>query len=607
MNMVLGSHAVSLEGRHSRALRVRAEQIATVYNHSPTTTIGSLVAGALLVVIMWGELDHRVLLGWFIALALHQAVRVYDFFAWRRAKPAAEQMERWGSRYWLATLSAGLIWGAASWFLLVPDSPPHQTVLAMLMIAIAGVSIGGLSAFWKGFVTLILLMLVPLLVRLMIEGSSTSTWLAAVAAIAMGVALAFGRTLNKVIADSFDKRFENEDLVEELSRQKAIAEQARAQAETANRAKTQFFAAASHDLRQPLHALGLFASALSDKVREPDVLNVVHSINASVGALESLFNELLDISKIDAGAIKAVPQPVSMAKLFDRLRLDFDAEAFDKGLRLSIRPSKLWVRSDPILLERIVRNLITNALRYTRDGGVLVAARRRGGSVSIEVWDTGIGIAPEQQEEIFDEFVQLVNPERSAKKGLGLGLSIVRRLCTLLEHSLELRSVAGRGSVFRLHAASELPPPAAEQKDRRVAERPPGSLDGVVIAVIDDEEAIVEGMRVLLSGWGAQVAGGPTADSVLEQLAADKLTPALAIVDYRLQNHVTGLDVIRELRTRYGSELPAILITGSTAAEHIEEARQHDLHLLLKPVIPAKLRTLINFKLQQRLSLPRSA
>ena len=588
--------------RPSRALRVRAEQIAAVYNNSPTTTIGSLIAGASLVVMLWGAIDHRLLLAWFVALSLHQGFRVYDFLSWRRAKPAAEQMERWGHRYWLATLSAGLIWGAASWFLVVPGSPPHQTVLAMFMIAIAGVSIGGLSAFWKGFITLILLMLVPLLIRLLIEGSSTSTWLAAVAGIALGVALAFGRTLHKVIVESFDKRFENVDLVEELSRQRTIAERARAQAEAANRAKTQFFAAASHDLRQPLHALGLFASALSDKIKEPDVLNVVHSINSSVGALEGLFNELLDISKIDAGAIQAVPQPVSLGKLFDRLRLDFDAEAYDKGLRLSIRRSDLWVRSDPILLERIVRNLVTNALRYTRQGGVLVAARRRGSAVFIEVWDSGIGIPVEQQEQIFDEFVQLANPERSSKKGLGLGLSIVRRLCALLEHPLELRSVAGRGSVFRLIVAGDVAPPV-EQKSRRAVERAPGSLDGIVIAVIDDEEAIVEGMRVLLSGWGARVVGGPAAEGVLEELAADALTPALAIVDFRLQNDVTGLDVIAQLRARYGNQLPAILVTGSTAPEHIEEAKHHDLHLLLKPVMPAKLRTLINYKLQQRLSV----
>jgi signal transduction histidine kinase/CheY-like chemotaxis protein len=592
-------------GTGSRELRVRAEQVNAVYRNSPTTTIGSIAAGASLVIMLWGAIDHVLVLAWFAILVAHQAFRVYDFLSWRRARPEPDELvERWGNRYWLATLSAGLIWGAGSWLLVVPGSPPHQTVLAMFMVAIAGASIGGLSAFWKGFITLVLLMLVPLIVRMLLEGTTTSSWLAVVAAIALGVALSFGRTLHKVIVESFARRFENADLVEELSRQKALAEAARAQAEAANRAKTQFFAAASHDLRQPLHALGLFASALADKIKEPDVLNVVHSINTSVGALEGLFNELLDISKIDAGAIQPVPQPVSLGNLFERLRLDFEAEAFDKGLRLTIRPTRLWVRSDPILLERVVRNLVTNALRYTKQGRVLVAARQRGGSIAIEVWDTGIGIPPDKQGQIFEEFFQLANPERSSKKGLGLGLSIVRRLCQLLEHTLELRSRVDHGTMFRLVAAADREP-QVEQRPAKGADRMPGNLDGIIVAVIDDEEAIVEGMRVLLTGWGAHVVGGPSADVVLGELAREQMRPDLAIVDFRLQNHVTGLEVIDALRVRYGTDLPAILVTGSTAPEHIEQARHHDLHLMLKPVMPAKLRTLINFKLQQRLSIQR--
>ena len=320
--------------------------------------------------------------------------------------------------------------------------------------------------------------------------------------------------------------------------------------------------------------------------------------------LEGLFNELLDISKIDAGAIQPVPQPVSLGNLFERLRLDFEAEAFDKGLRLTIRPTRLWVRSDPILLERVVRNLVTNALRYTKQGRVLVAARQRGGSIAIEVWDTGIGIPPDKQGQIFEEFFQLANPERSSKKGLGLGLSIVRRLCQLLEHTLELRSRVDHGTMFRLVAAADREP-QVEQRPAKGADRMPGNLDGIIVAVIDDEEAIVEGMRVLLTGWGAHVVGGPSADVVLGELAREQMRPDLAIVDFRLQNHVTGLEVIDALRVRYGTDLPAILVTGSTAPEHIEQARHHDLHLMLKPVMPAKLRTLINFKLQQRLSIQR--
>lgn len=586
----------------TRAMRVRAEQIRTVYQHSPTTTIGSLAAGALLVWLMWGYVATPILLGWFAVLCAHQMVRIYHFVTWKRSAPTHEQMDAWGRRYWFATASAGLIWGASGWLLYVPDSTSHEALLALLLMGMAAVSTGGLSAYWPGFITLVPLMLTPFIVRVLVESGTSAPWLSLPTAIALGVALSFGRTVNRAIAESFEKRFENADLVEALRRQKSIADAARVQAETANRAKTQFFAAASHDLRQPLHALGLFASALSEKIKEPDVLHVVHSINASVGALEGLFNELLDISKIDAGAIKAQPQVFALGRLFERLRMDFEPEAFERGLKLSIRPCALWVDSDPLLVERILRNLLTNAMRYTQSGGVLLAARRRGEHLSVEVWDTGIGIPPEQQERIFEEFIQLANPERSSKKGLGLGLSIVRRLCNLLDVKLSLLSRPARGSVFRF----ELPLAEAPRVDTRPAkapERTPGSLNGILIAVVDDEDAIVEGMRVLLTGWGAEVIGASSGHDVMDLLEADQRTPDLAIVDFRLQNNFTGVDVIAQLRQRYGEELPAILVTGSTAPEHIEEAKVHDLHLLLKPVMPAKLRTLINFKLQQRLSV----
>lgn len=588
-----------------RALRVRAEQIRSVYLQSPTTTVGSLVAGAALALFMLGKLSPWIVLGWFGVLCLHQAVRVYDYFAWRRANPGPEEARRWGRRYVAAAFSAGCIWGAAGVLLFVPDSIAHQALLSLILFGITGVSMGGLSPFAPAFFTLIPLVLVPFILRILWSGEAESVALAVPGIIVLAVALMFGRNVNRIVRESIEKGFENLELVEALSRQTSVAEEARAQAEAANRAKTQFFAAASHDLRQPLHALGLFASALTEKTKEPDVLNVVHSINTSVGALEGLFNELLDISKIDAGTIKPRPEHFPLQRLLDRMELDFQPEAFEKGLRLCIRPCRAYVHTDPLLLERILRNLITNAVRYTREGGVVVGCRRRGRAVSVEVWDTGIGIPEDKQELVFEEFYQLANPERSSKKGLGLGLSIVRRLAQLLDCPLETRSVPGRGSVFRIRVPLG-ERSAMESRPARAQERAPGSLDGVLVVVVDDEEAIVEGMRVLLTGWGAEVVGCATGQEAAARLEAAGQAPDLAIVDFRLQNDRTGVDVIRDLRARYGADLPAILVTGSTAPEHVEDARANDLHLLLKPVMPAKLRTLINFKLQQKLSLPGS-
>ena len=436
------------------------------------------------------------------------------------------------------------------------------------------------------------------MVRAFAEGDVEHMLLAVPALIMIGGTLSFGRRINRLVTEAISKRFENEALVTALSAQTAIAEQARATAEAANRSKTRFFAAASHDLRQPLHALGLFASALQAKVRDPEVAHMVHSINGSVEALDGLFNELLDISKIDAGVIKPVLTVFPVKHLIDRLRLDFGAEAHAMGLRFHARASGAWISSDPLLLERILRNLISNALRYTRQGGVVLGCRRRGNDLSIEVWDSGIGIAPEQIDRVFEEFYQVGNAERSSKKGLGLGLSIVKRLSGLLGASLRLRSRAGRGSVFAitlpLAAAPAVSAPAASVRASAAA----GSdFSGRLMVVIDDEEAIVDGMRVLLDSWGAAVIASTDGADVIAQVHRHGRLPDLIIADYRLAGGLIGTDLIERLQQELDPAIPAILVTGSTTPERVEEATRKGYHLLLKPVTPERLRQLIRFKL----------
>jgi CheY-like chemotaxis protein len=408
-----------------------------------------------------------------------------------------------------------------------------------------------------------------------------------------------------VLVASLRNRFENEALARklatqnvELERAKEVAERARNDAEIANRSKTQFFAAAGHDLRQPLHAMGLFAAALTEKARDPEVLHVVNSINASVDALEGLFNELLDISKIDSGVLKANPTHFDLGAMLDRLRMDFEPEAFERGLRLRIVPTTAYLFSDPVLVERILRNLVSNAIRYTKAGGVLVGTRRRGKEVSLEVWDTGIGIPPEQQDRVFEEFYQLANPERNSKKGLGLGLSIVKRLVNLLSAQIDLRSVPGRGSVFKVRLPLGVRPPVDPARKKKAATAP-GDLSGRVIVVVEDEAAVLEGMRVLLEGWGAEVVAGASIRETMAEVEPLARAPDLIVADYGLRDGNVGTQAIAALRERFKSQIPAIIVSGSTTPAHVDEAKAMDAHLLLKPVMPAKLRTLIHFKLHQ--------
>jgi signal transduction histidine kinase/CheY-like chemotaxis protein len=578
--------------------RIRAQQIHSMYVQSPTTTAGSLVAGAILAYGMWGQVAATTLVTWCALMCLHQAVRLFHYSRYKRAQPTVEQMPHWGLLYVLAVTVAGLLWGAAGYTMFVPHSPQHQTLLYLVLFGISSVSAIGLAAYAPAFYILIPLTIVPFIVRLLIEGGSLYSVMAGVAAVVLGTSLMFGRNMNRLIANSLRIRFENLDLIESLREQTTIANHARQEAEAANRSKTQFFAAASHDLRQPLHAMGLFAGALSERIKDPEVLNVVGSINQSVAALEGLFNELLDISKIDSGVTQPTLESFPIQRLLDRLKDEFAAECAAKGLAFRIASSRVIIHSDPVLLERIVRNLLANALRYTNTGEVAVTAERAGDVLRLEVHDTGVGIPADQQEKIFEEFYQLANPERSSRKGLGLGLSIVRRLTDLLGHPLALRSQPGHGTVFSLEVPLGTAPMPVAPSHAPVASGP-ADLRGRLIVVVDDETAIVEGMRTLLEGWGARVIGSNDGNDVQAAAEAIGRLPDLIVADYRLANNVVGTQVIERLRQALDPEIPAILVTGSTAIDRITEADVKRYELLLKPVQPARLREVIDRTLRR--------
>ena len=577
--------------------KVRAEQIRTVYLHSPTTTIGSLVAGAFLVWMAWDKVATGVIASWAAALLLHQAVRVYHYGAYLRANPSPAESVRWGRLYIGAAVIAGLIWGASGIFFYVPDGIVEQTYLALILFGIVSLTIPSISIFAPAFYPLVVLVLTPFIARCLASGNKHEIALAIPLGIALVIGLMFGRKVSLLVDEAIRRRFENVELIEALSRQKEIAEAARAQAEAANRSKTQFFAAANHDLRQPLHALGLMATALSERSRDPGVTGLVAGINASVEALAELFNELLDISKLDAGAVKPELRDFPVSRVLERLRLELAPEAAEKGLRLRVMRTRAWVHSDPVLLERILRNLISNAIRYTARGGVLAGVRRRGTALGLEVWDSGVGIPESERGRIFEEFYQLGNHGRSSRKGLGLGLAIIHRLCTLLGYHVRVDSRPGRGSVFRFEVQAAVPAPEKPQTRPRPA-RPTGALGGRLVVVIDDEPAIVEGMRSLLATWGAEVIGSGDGDDVMPQLERLGRLPDLLIVDYRLAGERLGTDVIDNIRIALDPEIPAILVTGSSTPDLADLVRTRGDDLLAKPVLPPDLRAVIDARLR---------
>ncbi|MBB3230267.1 hybrid sensor histidine kinase/response regulator [Halomonas stenophila] len=387
------------------------------------------------------------------------------------------------------------------------------------------------------------------------------------------------------------------------NRVRAEAEQALRQAkqvaEDANASKTRFLAAASHDLLQPLNAARLFTSALSQDMEAVDMKRTIGHIDNSLQAAEELLGTLLDISKLDAGALTPRRSHFALADIFRPLRAEFEVMAEDRGLDLVVVATRCWVDSDAQMLRRIVQNFLSNAIRYTQEGRVLLGCRRHGERLSIEVWDSGPGIPETKQAEIFQEFRRLDQASRhkESEKGLGLGLSIADRMSRVLDHPITVRSWEGVGTVF----AVSVPVVAARrQEDVEVAtpRRAGNKLAGKRILCIDNESLILEGMKAMLSGWGCEVftatsIGG--AKSVLRHLDDD---PDAILADYHLDNEVTGLMAMEALSERLYGAVPGIVITADRTEEVAEEIRRAGYQLLLKPVRPAALRALLTRTLQ---------
>ncbi|MBP7626244.1 MAG: response regulator [Zoogloea sp.] len=366
------------------------------------------------------------------------------------------------------------------------------------------------------------------------------------------------------------------------------------EAERGNRAKTRFLAAASHDLRQPMHALGLFVAELGQKPHAPDTRRLVEQIAISAETMENLLDSLLDISRLDVGALDRQIKPFPLQPLLERIEVDYRREAGLRGQRLRLRPTSLWVESDPLLLERILHNLISNALRYTPGGTILVACRKRGRKVRIEVRDNGPGIAPEAQEAIFQEFVQLDNPERNRAKGLGLGLAIVRRLTDLLEHPLQLKSSPGRGSLF----AIELPSAAPGILTDHHQPAPAQALARLRVVLVDDDELALASTTGLLESWGCQVNAADTGAALLATLRPGDEAPDIIVCDYQIAGTGDGLQLIEQLRGHFARQIPAVILSGDTSPATATAIQQADIPLLHKPVRPAKLRALLQRKTQ---------
>jgi len=379
---------------------------------------------------------------------------------------------------------------------------------------------------------------------------------------------------------------------EQESKRKALS------TEEKNKAIKEFFAGVSHDLKQPLNAMSLFIEAIKNEHDQEKRQNLSNKLELSIQNFNDLFTDLLDVNRLEYGQKKLDSEKVSIASITRNLANEYGVLADDKGIRLSVRNTAYSVLSNSTVLERIIRNLISNAIRYTEEGGILVGCRNRGDKIYLEVWDTGIGIPEDKLTEIFLPHMQLSNPDHAPEKGFGLGLSVVKKLCDQFGHTLTVKSVVGQGTLMRLEMKSWQQAPVISTSATQVNLSDP--LSGMRIIIIDDEPEILQGMKLVVESWGCDYCLAENIHQVEDILCNKGVVPDLIISDYTLSESMTGDKIIQLIREKTKKVIPAIIITGETDENLLNDIRNLGFNVLLKPVKPVKLRSLISYIIKNK-------
>lgn len=425
-----------------------AERIAAFFEQAPGASRVNISLGAIAAAVMWHGLPAKFVLGWVFLVLASNALRLG---LWQRRRLDAERdlhWNTWAHRCMLAMLGSGLVWGCGAALMISPESP---LLMAFWLILVTGIGAGVVAAnafYLPALWAYLFPLLLPVTLRIAVEGNFEHLAIALGMLLYLGFCVQQGLHQSRLVLESFRMRSENLKLVAQLQDETRIALEARQSAEASAQAKSRFFAAASHDLRQPLQAMSLYAAGLSHAPLPDGEMRLVDGIAESAATLTQLFDELIEIARLDARSITLDARRIPLQKVLDRLEVLFAPVAIDNGTLLRLRPSREIVTVDELLLTRLLGNLVSNALKYARGGRVMVLTRRRGRDLVAEVRDNGPGIGIEQQALIFEEFYQAANPERDSRLGFGLGLPTAVRLADLIGARVGVHSRVGRGSVF---------------------------------------------------------------------------------------------------------------------------------------------------------------
>ncbi|QCI68640.1 hybrid sensor histidine kinase/response regulator [Phreatobacter stygius] len=559
--------------------RLQAALVDLLYRQSYGAMIASIVVPWPVVYVLWGTVAGPLLLTWAAAIyALTGARWLLSRRYFQRASDSPG-FAVWARRFTLLSILWSLAWGALGWIGFVPT---QAHLVAFVCIVLTGMSGGGVSsvaAHPPAHARVLLAMHAPFALRCLMQDDPVFDLYLVLQACLIVVSLYYCRVNYRSLKETVGLRFENAALIDGLKHE-------RDRATAANHAKTRFLAAANHDLRQPIHALGLFAAALAalarkGDVRASDAQGLAEKQQAVIASLGGLLHGLIDVSRLDAGLVSVERRPIALMRLIQGLREEFGGQARDRGITLRAVPSNAWVESDPALLKRILDNFLSNALRYAPGGRVLIGCRRRGDRVEIQVVDTGPGIPADQHAAVFEEFTQLHNPHRDRQEGLGLGLAIVRRLAGLLGHPIALSSLPGKGSTFSLTV------PLVAAPAVQPAPAPQHVSEGLGIMVVDDDLQVLDAITALMASWGHRSYAAPSVDALCRRHDEAGAPPVdLIIADHRLAGGMTGAAAIESLIGHLGYHAPALIVTGDTSPERLRDLAASGHVLLHKPLAP---------------------
>lgn len=574
---------MSVDNQTSIKHKISAEQIRIMHSSIPVLLLANVF---VVLALSYGFSDvvaHssiKICLGLLLVMVLGRG----GLYLYYKDKFDPQNLRPFALSLIIGSAIAGGLWATLSILYLPADDQTFQLFLLLSLMAMAGGSAFTFSIYLPSYFAYIPATLLPITLQFFSMGEKFYNTLGTVSAVYLLVLTVFNIKINKNFKATLALRFENLELIEQLKLQKE-------EAERANQSKSKFLSAASHDLRQPLYALGLFTTVLDETITSSKAKKVVEKITASVHALTHLFDKLLDISQLDAGVISVNKQDFSLKTIFNKLALEFDNQAQAAQNSINWPTEYPSVYSEPDLLEQILRNYLSNAIKYTQQGSVSVECEVHNHMVTIKVIDTGVGMTELDIADIYQEFHQIDNPERDRAKGLGLGLSIVKRTAELLGHKIAVESLVGQGSTFSIlvteaeHVVVE--PTTALHDEENV------TPDNKLIVVIDDEEDIREGLNSVLTLWDYKVITAEEPQSALQQLQVLERKPDVIISDYRLRGGKTGVEAIESIHSVFGKDIPALLITGDIESERLVEMKMSGFQILFKPVPTMKLRAFL--------------